>query len=338
MTMIARRQVLGVSGAVAATLASPYIRRAQAAGFAYKFGCDTPPDHPLSLRMQEASDRIRSETDGLLQIKVFPFSSLGSDTDMLSQLRSGALEFMTLSGNILSTLLPLTSINGIAFAFQDYATVWRAMDGDLGAHVRAAIGKAGLTVMPHIFDNGFRQMTSSTHPIATPDDLNGFKMRVPVSPLWVSTFRALGASPVSINASEMYSALQTKVADGQENALPAIWTTKIYEVQKYCAMTSHIWDGFWFLANSGTWRRLPEDARAVAARHFEAAALAERADVAAQDAKLRSDLEAKGMVFNTPERAPFREKLRKAGFFAEWKKTYGDEAWAILERYAGPLG
>lgn len=337
MTRIARRRMLQGAGAVTGSLALPFIRTAQAATLSYKFGCDVPADHPLTLRMQEAAERIKTETEGRLQVKVFPFSALGSDTDMLSQLRSGALELMSLSGNILSTLLPLTSINGIAFGLQDYETVWRAMDGDLGAYVRAAIGKVGLTVLPHMFDNGFREMTSSTHPIASADDLSGFKMRVPVSPLWVSTFRALGASPVSINASEMYSALQTKVADGQENALPAIWANKLYEVQKYCAMTRHIWDGFWFLANSNAWRKLPDDVREIAQKHFDAAVMAERADIAEQDVKLRSSLEAKGMVFNTPDRAPFREKLRKAGFYAEWKKTYGEEAWAVLERYTGSL-
>ena len=156
---------------------------------------------------------------------------------MLSQLRSGAIDFFTLSGLILSTLVPVASINGIGFAFKDYPSVWKAMDGSLGGYVRGEIDKRGLVAMDKMWDNGFRQITSSTRPIKVPADLKGFKIRVPVSPLWTSMFQAFGASPVSINFSEVYSALQTKIAEGQENPLSLIQIAKLYEVQKYCSMT-----------------------------------------------------------------------------------------------------
>ena len=103
--------------------------------------------------------------------------------DMLSQIRSGGIEFFTLSGLILSSLVPAASINGIGFAFPDYDTVWKAMNGGLGAYVRGEVNKAGLVVMEKIWDNGLRQTTSSTRPINNSDDFNGFKIRVPASPL-----------------------------------------------------------------------------------------------------------------------------------------------------------
>ena len=138
----------------------------------------------------------------------------------MSQIRSGGVEFFTLSGLILSTLVPAASINGIGFAFPDYASVWKAMDGELGAYVRGQIAKTNqILAMETIWDNGFRQTTTSTKPIKTPDDFRGMKLRVPVSPLWTSMFKALGASPASINFNEVYSALQTKIVDGQENPL-----------------------------------------------------------------------------------------------------------------------
>ncbi len=96
------------------------------------------------------------------------------------------------------------------------------MDGELGAHVRGAIARANLIAFEKMYDNGYRQMTSSTHPINSADDLKGFKIRVPVSPLWTSMFKAFGAAPASINFSEVYSALQTKVVEGQENPLAII--------------------------------------------------------------------------------------------------------------------
>ncbi len=105
------------------------------------------------------------------------------------------------------------------------------MDGDLGAYDRDAFAKAGLHAFDRVWDNGFRQMTTSTKPIATPQDLVGLKIRVPVSSIYTSLFKALGAAPTSINLGEVYSSLQTHICDGQENPLIVVDTTKFYEVQ-----------------------------------------------------------------------------------------------------------
>jgi len=311
---------------------------AQKAEFAYKYANNLPVMHPMNIRAKEMADAIRAETKGRVDIQIFPNSQLGSDTDMLSQVRSGGVEFFTLSGLILSTLVPAAAITGIGFAFPDYDTVWKALDGELGAHVRAQIAKSGLIAMDKIWDNGFRQITSSTKPIVTADDLKGMKIRVPPSPLWTSMFEAFGAAPTSINFSEVYSALQTKVVEGQENPLAIISTAKLYEVQKYCSLTNHMWDGFWFLANKKAWERLPQDLRTIVARHINAAGVKERVDVAALNATVQKELTDKGLVFNQPKTDSFRERMRKAGFYAEWKAKFGDEAWTLLERSTGKLG
>ncbi|WP_262271166.1 TRAP transporter substrate-binding protein [Microvirga yunnanensis] len=337
--ILSRRRLLTVgSTAVAgAVVGAPFIARAQQAEFSYKYANNLPDSHPMNARAREMAAAIKAETNGRFDLQIFPSSQLGSDTDTLSQVRSGGVEFFTLSGLILSTLVPAASINGIGFAFPDYATVWKAMDGDLGAYVRQQITKANLVVMDKIWDNGFRQTTSSTKPISTPDDLKGFKIRVPVSPLWTSMYKAFDSAPTSINFNEVYTALQTKVVDGQENPLAIVSTAKLNEVQKYCSLTNHMWDGFWFLANRRAWERLPEDVRAIVAKHINAAGVKEREDVSKLNGNLQQELAAKGMVFNQPDPGPFREKLRKAGFYSEWKGKYGDEAWALLERAVGSL-
>lgn len=334
-----RRSLLKASAAatVMGSIGAPLVARAAQAEFVYKYANNLPDTHPLNVRAKEMSAAIKQETNGRVDLQIFPNNQLGSDTDVLSQIRSGGVEFFTLSGLILSTLVPAASINGIGFAFPDYNTVWKAMDGDLGAYVRKEINKANLVVMDKIWDNGFRQTTSSTKAINTPDDFKGFKIRVPVSPLWTSMFKAFEAAPASINFNEVYSALQTKIVEGQENPLALISTAKLYEVQKYCSLTNHMWDGFWFLANRRAWEKLPADIRTIVAKHINAAAVKEREDTAKLNATTQDDLAKKGLIFNQPKVDPFREKLRKAGFYAEWKGKYGDEAWALLEKSVGKL-
>ncbi|ODT23061.1 MAG: ABC transporter substrate-binding protein [Kaistia sp. SCN 65-12] len=334
---VSRRTLLGTSAFATAAIAAPWVARAQSAEFSYKYANNLPVAHPMNIRAKEMADAIKAETNGRVEIQIFPSNQLGSDTDMLSQLRSGGIEFFTLSGLILSTLVPVASINGIGFAFPDYPSVWKAMDGELGQYVRNQIAKVNLVAMEKIWDNGFRQTTSSTKPIQGPEDLKGFKIRVPVSPLWTSMYKAFDAAPASINFSEVYTALQTKVVDGQENPLAIIATAKLYEVQKYCSLTNHMWDGFWFLANRRAWERLPENLRTVVAKHVNAAGLKEREDVAQLNAGLQKELTEKGMVINQPKAEAFRDKLRAAGFYAEWKGKYGDEAWSVLEKYTGKL-
>jgi TRAP-type C4-dicarboxylate transport system substrate-binding protein len=191
--------------------------------------------------------------------------------------------------------------------------------------------------MERIWDNGFRQITSSSHPIKVPADLLGFKIRVPVSPLWTSMFQALGASPISINFAEVYSALQTRIAEGQENPLTLIQIAKLYEVQKYVSMTSHMWDGFWMLANKRGFATLPADAQAIVARELNRSAMDERADIATLNGSVADDLKARGLVFEEVDKPAFRQALKTAGFYADWRKKYGEEAWGILEAEVGTL-
>jgi len=339
MKEISRRHVLLGAVAAAATPALIMPKFAHAAEFNLKFGTNLPANHPLNIRANEAAERILKDTEGRVQINVFPNNQLGNDSDMLSQLRAGAIDFFTVSGvNVLSQMVPVSSIYGLGFAFPNDNAVHQALDGDLGKYLRGEFAKVGLLAMDNIWSSGFRQITNGVKPIATPADLKNLKIRVPVSPLWTSLFQHLGAAPASINFAEVYSSLQTKVVDGQENPLSIISIAKLYEVQKYCSMTNHMWDGFWCMSSQKAWNRLPEKLRPVVAQHLNRSGLDVRADVAKLNASLQTDLQAKGMVFNATDSAPFRAALSKSGFYTEWRKKYGEEAWATLEKYTGKLG
>ena len=313
MTKLTRRSF--ALGATAAGVSTFWISKARAAEFTYKFANNLALTHPLNKRAQEAADKIKAETNGRFELQIFPSSQLGSDTDTLGQIRNGAVDFFTLSGLILSTLVPAAAINGVGFAFDSYDTVWKAMDGKLGQYVKAEIAKTRqILALDTIWDNGFRQTTTSTKPIVTPADFEGMKLRVPPAPLWTSMFKAFGSAPTTINFNETYSALQSKIVDGQENPLAIIETAKLYEVQQFCSTTNHMWDGFWFLANRRNWEALPEDIRAIVAKNINAAGLAERADVASLTTGLRDALSAKGMKFNDVNATLSRDKLGAAGF------------------------
>ncbi len=322
-------------GSVAALWGVPSL--AQGAKVNLKVGGQFQDSHPSSKAMEAACADIRAQSGGRIDIQFFPNAQLGSDAAMLTQVRSGALDMMTASGISMQVVAPIAGISGMAFAFDDYAHVWQAMDGELGTSIRAGLDKVGIYAFPKILDSGYRNITTSTRPINTVDDLKGLKMRVPPSSVWVSLFTALGSSPTSITINELYSALQTKIVDGQENPLTVIEAGKYYEVQKYCSITEHMWDGLWIIANGKRIKSLAPDDLTLITKSFEAETAKQRVETARLNTDLEGALRAKGLVFNNPDKKPFREALSKAGFYADWKQKYGPEAWATLEKYSGTL-
>jgi tripartite ATP-independent transporter DctP family solute receptor len=335
---ISRRNLLATAGASAMALPFGGALAQKPAEFTFKYGNNLPIAHPMNVRAAEMAAKINSESKGRIAFEVYPNNQLGNDTDMLSQVRSGALDYFTLSPLILGTLVPAAQISGVGFAFKDYSQVWPAMDGELGAHVRKQIaGTGSLFAFEKIWDNGYRQITTSTKPVVQPEDLKGMKIRIPPSPFWVSMFKAFEASPATINFAEVYSSLQTKVVDAQENPLAIIATAKLNEVQKYCSITNHMWDGFWFLGNKKSFDRLPADLQEIVTRNVNAAGLKQRDDVKQLNDSLQAELKTKGLVFNATNAELFRAKLRSAGFYADWHKKFGAEPWALLEKYTGKL-
>lgn len=326
-----------LSGVAAASTFAILPARSRAATVA-KLASNVPGGHPMVTRLQETVEAIKKDTNGELDIRVFPSSQLGGDLEVLSQLRAGAVQFYPLAGAQLSTLVPVASLNGVGFAFQSNDEVWRAMDGDVGALIRSALSDTGLFVFEKMFDNGFRQITSGSKPIERPGDLKGLSIRVPPSPLSTSLFKAFGAAPQSLSFGEVYTALQTKLVEAQENPLLLVDSAKFYEVQKYVSITNHMWDGFWMLANKAFWGRLPQAMRDVAEKRFSEAALAERKDIEQLNDSIVQKLKTAGMTFVQPDRQAFRDALNATSFYQEWKGRFGAKAWETLERYTGKLG
>jgi TRAP-type transport system periplasmic protein len=328
-----------VAGA-AATFATIGIVRApaRAADFELKYGHDLPADHPVNVRSVQAFARIRAATKGRVNIKSFPTSQLGSDPAMIAQLRSGATEMLAMPGAFLNAISVVAGIENLAYAFPNRETVFRAMDGDLGRIIRDDIGSKGIVVLDRIWENGFRNITTSTKPIRSAADLAGLKIRVSPGKIRVDTFQSLGASPTPIALSELYTSLQTHVIDAQENPLLLIEQQKFYEVQKYVSMSEHIWSGYWTLVNPDVWNKLGRDNQTIITREMGAATLAARNDNVLLNRSVRDKLARRGMQFNDVDKNSFKQKLAAAKYYERWKAEFGPKAWDALEKYANKLG
>ena len=282
--------------------------------------------------------RVKQKSGGRMEITVFHSGQLGTDLDTFTQVRIGGVHMMVLSNLLTATSAPLGSLPSIPFALKNYDAVWQAMDGKLGQVLRADLEKAGYMTTDKILDSGFHMMTSSTKPINTVADMQGFKLRAPPSPLIVSTWRAMGAAPTPMNFSELYTALQTGVVEGQEGPIVYIKANRLFEVQKFLSLTSHVWDGWYTLINPKAFGRLPKDLQDLVMDSFNQAGIDERKDVAGLIEQTKTFLTEKGMTISTPpDLAPFRDKLKDAGFYKEWKEKLGADAWARLEEIAGAL-
>jgi tripartite ATP-independent transporter DctP family solute receptor len=309
---------------------------AKAADFTGKAGTNQAVDHPLSVAMKDLWDNVRKESNGRVDVSVFPNNQLGGDTAMFTQLRSGAMQIMTLDGAIMASVVPVAAIPSIGFAFKDSNQAFKAVDGRLGAYIRNEIANKGMYAFEIIWENGMRNVTSSTHPINTADDFSGFKIRTPQGNLYIDLFKSLGAAPTPINFSELYPALQTKIVDGQENPLLNIEFARMYEVQKYLSLTAHMWGGYWLISNGDFWNSLPPDLKTIVTRNARTYGLRMRREVMAMNDSLLAKLKGQGMTVNTPERNGMRAKL--GDFYKKWKAELGSAAWDVLESYSGKLG
>jgi tripartite ATP-independent transporter DctP family solute receptor len=301
----------------------------------FAVSADQSNSSPVTARAREMWKAVERETGGRLSVATFPDSQLGGDSSMLAQLRSGAIQFLTLPGAILGGLVPAAQVVETAFAFKDERLAFAAVDGELGEFVRREIASKGLFCLPHPWSNAFRQVTANK-PIRTVADLEGLRIRVPVSPLFIDLFRTLGASPTPINISELYTALQTHVVDAQENALINIEQSNIFEVQKTLNFSNHAWSCWWFLVNQEAWNSLPHDVQDTVTRNVTKYATLQRRDSANLTAALTDKLRRQGMQEFTCDTNTFRAKL--GPYYAKWKDTFGPTAWSVLEKYSGKLG
>jgi tripartite ATP-independent transporter DctP family solute receptor len=313
-------------------------RGTRAAEFELRQFHNQPADSPLDKWLNAMWAAVKTETNGRVAVQTFPDNNklAGGDPAALSMVASGELDFFTLNGGSIGNLVPSSNVQGLLFAFRTPDQVFGALDGDLGDYLREEMKAKGIYAVPKgCFDNGFHQITCSTHPIRAVDDLQGLKIRTPDAPIYVEAWKALGAAPVVANFNKLYETLKAGTAEAQTNPLAVAEFLKLYEVQKYVSMTNHCWSGFNLLGNWKLWQRFPADVQAIIERNAAKYVKQQREELAALNTEFRTKLATQGMTFNDADTSSFRPRL--VSYYARWKETVGERAWSLLEGHVGKL-
>jgi TRAP-type transport system periplasmic protein len=279
---------------------------AQAQAVKLTLGHGAAPGNPRHEAAVKFAEVAKAKSAGRIEVQVAPSAQLGDDAAMLTALRTGALDMSANSQGAVANAVPEYAAYGMPFLFTTAAQAFKLLDGPLGKELTDKSAEKGLVVLGY-WDNGIRHMTNSKKPIAKVEDLKGLKMRTPPDTVLVDIMQSLGAEAQQIKFAELYVALQQGVVDGQENPIMNIHASKLYEVQKHLALTSHQFQMTPFLMSKRSWDKLSEaDRKAVAEAAAEATAL-QRKLSAESDDKLLADLKSKGVQVTMVDKSAFEK-------------------------------
>lgn len=290
--------------ALAAAAMLPFAAQAQATKLTLGHGAAPGnPRHEAALKFAEV---VKSKTNGRIEVQVAPSAQLGDDAAMVTALRTGAIDLSANSQGAVANAVPEYAAFGMPFLFANAGQAFKLLDGPLGKELADKSAEKGLVVLGY-WDNGIRHMTNSKKPIGKVEDMKGLKMRTPPDSVLVDIMQSLGAEAQQIKFAELYVALQQGVVDGQENPLMNIHASKLYEVQKHLALTSHQFQMTPFLISKRSWDKLNDaDRKALTEAAAEATALQRKLSQESDD-KLLADLKAKGVQVTTVDKSAFEK-------------------------------
>lgn len=225
-----------------------------------RFGGVNNSAHPAIRAMNEVfKPRVEELTKGRVEVQIFDNAQLGGERDMMEQLQAGVLHMAYISP-IFATVDPAINVMDLPFLFADAEHVDKVIDGGIGMDLLKDLPAKGLVPLAY-YENGFRIVTNSRKPIVSLTDLRGMKIRTPEAPISVAIFSALGANVTPLSFGELYSALQQKVVDGQENAYNTVASSRFFEVQKYVTETNHMWGAYVVMASGKWWNTIDKEAQ-----------------------------------------------------------------------------
>lgn len=274
-----------------------------------RFGHLNNPDHPVSMGVKKFAEIVAVKSGGKLQVKEFPSNQLGSEQQQTSALQGGVQEMQAPATTSLVGIVKDYGVIDFPFTVTNNAQAFALLDGPLGKALLEKLPEKGLIGLAY-WDLGFRNVTNSKRPITKPEDLDGLKLRVIPNPVFLDTFKAFKANPVPMSFSELYTALETRTVDGQENPYSVILSNKFYEVQKFVSGTNHVYGTNIILVSKKFWDRLsPTEQKILQDAALEARTYQRQVSRAAAE-KAVGELTAKGMQFNEVSAAE-QERMRQ---------------------------
>jgi TRAP-type transport system periplasmic protein len=276
-----------------------------------KLGTSLPDSHPQTIGARKFAELADKKSNGRIKISVFSGATLGSDQQMQAALRGGTQEFTVPSTATLANLVKEFGVVGLPFSFASEKQADAVLDGAFGQGLLARLPEKDLVGLA-FWENGFRNVTNSKRPITKADDIGGLKVRTMQNNLYIDLFNGLGANAVPMPVNELFTALETKAVDAQENPYTVVHAQKFYDVQKYLSTTGHAYDALVLIASKKFWDGLtPADQATLKAAAAEATVF-QRQTSRELNGKLRAELTKLGMQINDvpdAERARMREKL-----------------------------
>ncbi len=280
-----------------------------------RFGHANSPGEIAHDLFNEFADRVGKRTDGKVTIRVFPSEQLGKEADLIQQIKTGALDISAPSMPVMSSLVPAMEMASAPFLWRDWKEAEAVIRGPAFDPLFAELrDKHNIVPLSRIFYWGWRNFTFTEREVRKPEDMAGLKIRVPESPIWVEMIRAFGAAPTPIPFGEVYTALQQKTVDGQENPIPTIYARKFYEVQGVLTMSRHMLQNNTMMINKASLERLlpehqkmlMEEAAAVSAKNSELQQ--------GREQSLLEEIRKSGRlkVIDDPDRAAFQAKIEAA--------------------------
>ena len=273
------------------------------------------------------AEAVEKASGGKMKVRAIGAAALGPDTQMQQALIGGAQEMMVGSTATLVGITKEMALWDTPFLVNSGKEADALLDGPVGQKVIAKLPEKGLVGLVY-WENGFRNLTNSKHPVAKVEDLSGIKLRVMQNNVFLDSFKTLGANAVPLPFSELFSALETGTVDGQENPYNTILSSKFYEVQKYLSVTNHVYSPWIVLASKKWWDTLSKDEQKILMDAAAASRDYERKDTREEAGKALAELKAKGMQINElspAETARMRDKLTRVN--ASIAANVGMDLW-----------
>jgi TRAP-type transport system periplasmic protein len=270
-----------------------------------KFGHVGEPGSLFALSADEFARRANSRLPAGWTVVTFGSSQLGGDELLLQKIKLGTVDF-ALPSTIMSSQIDEFGLFEMPYLVRDRAHMRAIEEAVVWPDLAPLADEAGYRVVA-LWENGFRHVTNNRRPIETPADLEGVKLRTPSGVWRLKLFQALGANPTPMALSEVFIALQTGVIDGQENPLAQIWGSRLYEVQEYLSLTSHVYTPAYVIVSPAKWDALPDDVRTILEEEARSTQAFVHETAARLDAELLDRIREAGVSVNTPDRAAFVE-------------------------------